>query len=124
VWRGIVVIESAYRTEDPGFESLQGVRFLGVYIHCSAVAICIVSLYLRKLNSSKSTLIYCNDSVVVVNAAVVRCASFCVLKIRVARCFFSNQKFKFVQILEGLRWENVDIFLGHLEYFMDIWDIL
>jgi hypothetical protein len=25
--RGIVVIASAYRTEDPGFESRQGVRF-------------------------------------------------------------------------------------------------
>jgi hypothetical protein len=24
--------------------------------------------------------------------------------------FFSNQKSKFGQILEGLRWENVDIF--------------
>jgi hypothetical protein len=22
------------------------------------------------------------------------------------------------------RWENVDIFYGHLEYFSDIWDIL
>jgi hypothetical protein len=38
--------------------------------------------------------------------------------------FFSNQKFRFGQILEGLGWENVDIFYGHLEYFMDIWDIL
>jgi hypothetical protein len=28
--RGIVVIASAYRTEDPGFESRQGVRFLGL----------------------------------------------------------------------------------------------
>jgi hypothetical protein len=28
--RGIVVIASASRTEDPGFESRQGVRFLGV----------------------------------------------------------------------------------------------
>jgi hypothetical protein len=26
-WHGIVVIASAYRTEDPGFESRQGVRF-------------------------------------------------------------------------------------------------
>jgi hypothetical protein len=33
---GIVVITSAYRTEDPGFESRQGVRFLGIY---SAVAV-------------------------------------------------------------------------------------
>jgi hypothetical protein len=38
--------------------------------------------------------------------------------------FFSNQKFQFGQILEGLRWENVDIFYGQLEYFTDIWDIL
>jgi hypothetical protein len=29
--RGIVVIASASRTEDPGFESRQGVRFLGLY---------------------------------------------------------------------------------------------
>jgi hypothetical protein len=26
--------------------------------------------------------------------------------------------------LEGLRLENVNIFNGHLEYFIDIWDIL
>jgi hypothetical protein len=26
--RGIVIVASAYRTEDPGFESRQGVRFL------------------------------------------------------------------------------------------------
>jgi hypothetical protein len=26
--------------------------------------------------------------------------------------------------LEGLRWENVDVFEGHLEYFTDVWDIL
>jgi hypothetical protein len=33
---GIVVIASAYRTEDPGFESRQGVRFLGIYtLQCS-----------------------------------------------------------------------------------------
>jgi hypothetical protein len=31
-WRcGIVVIESASITEDPGFESRQGVRFLDLY---------------------------------------------------------------------------------------------
>jgi hypothetical protein len=30
--------------------------------------------------------------------------------------FFFNQKF---QILESRRWENVDIFYGHSEYFMD-----
>jgi hypothetical protein len=28
--RGVVVIVSAYRTEDRGFESHQGVRFLGL----------------------------------------------------------------------------------------------
>jgi hypothetical protein len=38
--------------------------------------------------------------------------------------FFSNQKSQFGKILEGLRWENVDIFCGLLEYFMYIWDIL
>jgi hypothetical protein len=38
--------------------------------------------------------------------------------------FFSNQKSRFGQILEGLKWENVDTLYGHLEYFMDIWDIL
>jgi hypothetical protein len=38
--------------------------------------------------------------------------------------FFSNQK-KLGHILEGLRWENVDIgILGLLEYFMEIWDVL
>jgi hypothetical protein len=26
--------------------------------------------------------------------------------------------------LEGLRWENVNIFYGHLEYFTNFWDIL
>jgi hypothetical protein len=26
--------------------------------------------------------------------------------------------------LEGLRWENVEIFYGHLKYFKDFWDIL
>jgi hypothetical protein len=36
---------------------------------------------------------------------------------------FSNQKSQFGSILEGLRFENVDIFYGHLEYFKDIWDI-
>jgi hypothetical protein len=38
--------------------------------------------------------------------------------------FFSNQKFLFGQILQGLRWKNVDIFYGHLQYFTNIWDIL
>jgi hypothetical protein len=30
---------------------------------------------------------------------------------------FSNQKYQFELILEGLRLENVDIFYCHLEYF-------
>jgi hypothetical protein len=36
---------------------------------------------------------------------------------------FSNQKFQFELVLEGLRCENVDVFYGHLEhleYFMTI----
>jgi hypothetical protein len=37
---------------------------------------------------------------------------------------FSNQKSQFGKILEGLRLENVYIFYGHWEYFMEIWDIL
>jgi hypothetical protein len=37
---------------------------------------------------------------------------------------FSNQKYQFGSILEGLRLENVDIFYGHSEYFTDIWDSL
>jgi hypothetical protein len=37
---------------------------------------------------------------------------------------FSNQKSQFGEILEGLRLEKVYIFFGHLEYFMEIWDIL
>jgi hypothetical protein len=42
--RGILVIPSAYRTEDPGFESQQGVRFLGIYTLqcCNHNLICIV----------------------------------------------------------------------------------
>jgi hypothetical protein len=31
---------------------------------------------------------------------------------------FSNQKPEFGQIFEGLILENVDIFYGHLKYFM------
>jgi hypothetical protein len=44
-WRGKVRREaSAYRTEDPGFESRQGVRFLEIYtLHCNCA-------YLRKIN--------------------------------------------------------------------------
>jgi hypothetical protein len=37
---------------------------------------------------------------------------------------FSNQKSQFGKKFQGLRLENVDTFYGHLEYFMDIWDIL
>jgi hypothetical protein len=37
---------------------------------------------------------------------------------------FSNQKFQFGQVLKGLKWENVDIFYGHLKYFKDVLDIL
>jgi hypothetical protein len=38
---------------------------------------------------------------------------------------FSNQKSQFgKKIFQGLRLENIDIFYGHLEYLMDIWDIL
>jgi hypothetical protein len=32
-----MVIASAYITRDPGFESHQGVKFLGLYIHYRAV---------------------------------------------------------------------------------------
>jgi hypothetical protein len=43
LWRGVVVIVSANGTADRGFESRQGVRFLGVYtyLHCNAV-LCIL----------------------------------------------------------------------------------
>jgi hypothetical protein len=37
---------------------------------------------------------------------------------------FSNQKSQFGWFWEDLRLENVDIFYGHLEYFMAIWNIL
>jgi hypothetical protein len=37
---------------------------------------------------------------------------------------FANQKSHFGIIFQGLRLVNIDIFYGHLEYFMDIWDIL
>jgi hypothetical protein len=36
----------------------------------------------------------------------------------------SNQKSQFGKKILGPRLENVDIFYGHLEYFMDNWDIL
>jgi hypothetical protein len=37
---------------------------------------------------------------------------------------FSNQKSQFGKNFQGLRSENVDIFYGHLEYFIIILDIL
>jgi hypothetical protein len=37
---------------------------------------------------------------------------------------FSYQKSKFGQIFEGLRWENVALIYGRLEYFTNIWDVL
>jgi hypothetical protein len=37
---------------------------------------------------------------------------------------FSNQKSQFGNILEGLRLKNVHLFYGHLEYFIEIWDML
>jgi hypothetical protein len=36
---------------------------------------------------------------------------------------FLNQKSEFGKNFQGLRLENVYIFYGHLEYFMDVWDI-
>jgi hypothetical protein len=38
--------------------------------------------------------------------------------------FFSDQKSKFGQILDGLRCGNVDIFYGYLGYFTTLWYIL
>jgi hypothetical protein len=44
---------------------------------------------------------------------------------RVARWFvFKPKKKNLGKFYEGLRLENVYIFYGHLEYFMEIWDIL
>jgi hypothetical protein len=37
---------------------------------------------------------------------------------------FSNQKSQFGEKIQGFRWANTDTFFGHLEYFMDVWDIL
>jgi hypothetical protein len=51
--RGIVVIAAAYRTEDPGFEFHQGVRFLGVYTLqcCCHNLVCIdIVLTWKKIN--------------------------------------------------------------------------
>jgi hypothetical protein len=48
----------------------------------------------------------------------------------VARCqgcqmvCFQTKKKNLGKFYEGLRLENVYIFYGHLEYFMEIWDIL
>jgi hypothetical protein len=36
----------------------------------------------------------------------------------------SNQKSQFGENFQGFRLENFDIFYGHLEYFMYIFDIL
>jgi hypothetical protein len=37
---------------------------------------------------------------------------------------FSNQKSQFGKIFQGLGYENVEIFYGHLEHLKDIWNIL
>jgi hypothetical protein len=57
-WRsGIVIIASAHRTEDPGLESRQGVRFLGRYTFqcCCQNLVCIVGscVFLRKILPEK-----------------------------------------------------------------------
>jgi hypothetical protein len=50
-WRcGIVVIASAYRTKDPGFETHHGVKFLGIYtLHnlIRALSLCVLE---KKIN--------------------------------------------------------------------------
>jgi hypothetical protein len=38
--------------------------------------------------------------------------------------YFQAKKLRLGNFLEGLRWETVHIFYGHLGYFMAIWDIL
>jgi hypothetical protein len=43
---------------------------------------------------------------------------------RMPDALFSDQKSHFGYIFEGLRFENVDVFYGHLEYWADIWNIL
>jgi hypothetical protein len=40
----------------------------------------------------------------------------------VDRWFDVKPKKQFGKNFQDLRLENVDIFYGHLEYFMDIWD--
>jgi hypothetical protein len=37
---------------------------------------------------------------------------------------FASQKSQVGKNFQGLRLKNVNIFYGHLEYFMDIWDIV
>jgi hypothetical protein len=44
--------------------------------------------------------------------------------VRVARWFVFKPKILIWVNLEGLKWENVDIFYGHLKYFKDVLDIL
>jgi hypothetical protein len=55
---GIVVIAYAYRTEDPGFKSRQGVRFSGIYtLQCwcqNLVPMYCHCVYLRKITEYKN----------------------------------------------------------------------
>jgi hypothetical protein len=51
--RGKVVIASAYRKEDPGFKSPQGVRFLGIAVLLSLLNMHCHCMYLRKMNAKK-----------------------------------------------------------------------
>jgi hypothetical protein len=78
---GIVVIASAYRTEDPGFESRQGVRFLGIYtVQCcchnliSIISIIIVCMYLNEKNKDlkkrKKERISCTGRVVYICSGI------------------------------------------------------
>jgi hypothetical protein len=43
---------------------------------------------------------------------------------KVARWFVFKPKIPIWTKFQGHIWENVDIFYGHLEYFMAIWDTL
>jgi hypothetical protein len=60
--RGIVVIASAYRTEDPWFDSSQGVRFLETYTYITVLIMHCHILYFRtyyfhnRINSAKALL--------------------------------------------------------------------
>jgi hypothetical protein len=52
-----VVIASAYRTEDPGFESRKGVRLLGLYTlqcRCQKLNMHCHCVHLRKTNDKKT----------------------------------------------------------------------